>query len=257
MKNIIFIILISWSLLWCSAITQDEKITDNNIKPTCIKQDIIDNLYNISVKELQNICNYNDISLKSVQSEDERMRLQYLYEFLTSHKETWLYIIRNFDIESFSYIDKLKLYYILWREYGMNDDEAENIVGEINENHKGLYMPTGDYVFWEFMLTIDYDRYNEPEIDSIPESRIVVWAREYLRYDHIKLLDIILSTEPERLTNIYIISSIQPAYKTLQDSRSKELYLNMFRKFYKLDEVQNWTFKKEIERLFEDAGEEL
>jgi hypothetical protein len=29
----------------------------------------------------------------------------------------------------------------------MNDDEAENIVGEINENHKGLYMPTGDYVF--------------------------------------------------------------------------------------------------------------
>lgn len=248
-KYISAIALIPLLLSWCSIWVK---------KPKCVKQEIIENLYSISVNELQNICNYKEIALDSIEKElDSWVRFQSLYNFLKQHKETWLYVMKNIDIDIFSYIDKLKLYYVLWIEYEMTEKEVETIVGKMKEEHKGLYMSSWHFAFWELLLTTDYNNYVNQESRKEIEWWYRTWSLHYLRYDHVKYLNIIFSLEPQRLIDNFVISDVISPYETLQDDESKELYVSMFRDLYQLRETKESWFKNSIERLFEIAEEKL
>lgn len=215
---------------------------------SCIERDVSFSILKDQNK-LINTCDFREKSLDFVNSFDVK-RISTLYSLASTDKNIWLYVIQNSDLNPYSASEKVQLYYILRDVYQYGDILIEQLIWNMSEEYKNIVLPIWHIVLWEDLLTTDYRDVQNWDT----EWWVIEWGLEYLRYEHLKFLEILFSENPERIKNISSIMSLDWAYETLEDERSRELLKKILQDLLSYiendtDSQTNKLIKRQLERV--------
>lgn len=85
------------------------------------------------------------------------------------------------------------------------------------------------------------------EEDTLEWIKLTKW---FLSYNELLFLEIVFSLEPERFNKINLVSDLEWWYNSLQDSKSRKLFLEIINKLYTT--LSNKTSLSIIKNFLED-----